>query len=423
MNISKLKPGVFALALGLILTSCSSSKDSNPTPEPGAEPKDKYVLITMAKNELTKPGFATAFDKLPTGSVVNNGANSTQGMGFGGWRPHGNWLFKMFKTSDNSLGIERLDVAENGKISSGGFISTDKTNGSGNFVVVDDNKGYYWDGNKPTEIQTFNPSILQRTGALDLASTIDERGKDEKEIKFRSIGQKFLAVKDGKLFANITYTTTDGTQKGFWDDFYPDVYIAVIDIATGNYEKTIKIEDTGAIAYVNDNKMYDFDSNGDLYIVTQGISPKGTGGKSKISRIKAKETDIDKNWNLNMDDIREGGKFVSVFAKDGKIITVIPTEALTGGPTGNINFKNIWEFHSIDIATKKATKIENVPATTNPGAAMAAIEIDGKILLRVNTEEGIQNGYYELNGNTAKPLFQVTAGGSVSGLYKIKVSN
>ena len=83
--------------------------------------------------------------------------------------------------------------------------------------------------------------------------------------------------------------------------------------------------------------MYDFDSNGDLYIVTQGLS--ATGGKSKISRIKAGETDIDADWSLNMDDITEGGKFVSVFAKDGQLITLIPNAPLTGGPTGNINSK------------------------------------------------------------------------------------
>lgn len=68
-------------------------------------------------------------------------------------------------------------------------------------------------------------------------------------------------------------------------------------------------------------------------------------------RIKAVETDIDKTWNLNMDEIQEGGKFVSVFAKDGS-----------------------------------------------------------------------QNGYYELNGNSAKSLFNTTAGGSVSGLFKVKIN-
>lgn len=410
------KISLIATSVGFLFASCSSDDNSGTTPETPSN--EKYVLITMSENNLTKPGFATVFDEMPSGDIVNNGSNSTQGLGFGGWRPHDNWLFKMFSLDANALGVERLKITSDNKIASDRFIAADNnTNGSGNFVIENENSGFYWDGNDPLKIQTFNPSSMVRTGDIDLSDVVNERGTDEPEILYRSIGQKFLAVKNGKLFANITYATTDGPQKGFWDDFYPDVYLAVIDIATRTHDKTIKIENTGSIAYINDNHMYDFDTNGDLYIVTQGRS--AIGGQSKISRIKANETDIDENWSLNMDDIMTGGKFVSVFAKDGKLITLIPNTELTGGPNGNINFENVWDFYSIDIASQERTKINNVPTVTNPGAAYCAIEIDDKILLRVNTKEGDQNGYYELNGTEATPLFNVTSGGSVSGLHKV----
>jgi len=424
MKTLKLKTGILALTMGIFFVGCSDN--DNPQPNPDGDQASKYVLITMSDNNLQKPGFATAFDALPSGDVANDGNNALQGLGFGGWRPYGNWLLKMFSTETNALGIERLNVDATGKVTPGNFIAGDNTtNGTGNFVIVDETKGYYWDGASPLKIQTFDPTAMSRTGEIDLTSAVNERGVGEADIKYRAIGQKFLAAKNGKLFANITYATSDGTQKGFWDDFYPDVYIAVINIATGQHEKTIKIEDTGAIAYINDNNMYDFDSNGDLYIVTQGVDPKGQGGKSKIVRIKANETDIDSGWSLNMDDIMDGGKFVSVFAKEGKIITVIPKEPIVGGPNGNINFKDIWEFHVIDIASGEPTKISGVPAVTNPGAAFCAIEIDGKILLRVNTEDGSKNGYYEYNtaDHSATELFKVTSGGSVSGLYKVEVGN
>jgi len=419
MKTFLLKSGLLAITAGILFTGCSKKNDDGPNnPEPE---NDKYVLITMSENTLTKPGFATAFDELPSGNVSNNGANSLQGLGFGGWRPYDNWLLKMFNTETNALGIERLKVSSDGKINPEKFISADNnTNGSGNFVIHNETLGYYWDGNAPLKIQTFNPTTMARTGEVDLANVVNERGTNEAGILYRSIGQKFLAVKNGKLFANITYAKTDGTQKGFWDDFYPDVYIAVIDIATNKYEKTIKINDTGSIAYINDNNMYDFDTNGDLYIVTQGRS--ATGGKSKIVRIKASETDIDNSWSLDMDEIMPGGKFVSVFAKNGKIITVIPNAALTGGTDGNINFEDVWDFYSIDIESKQMTKITGIPSVTNPGAAFCAIEIDGKILLRVNTKAGNFNGYFELNGTQANSLFNVTSGGSVSGLYKISVN-
>lgn len=410
-----LNAGCIALSLGLLFTA-GCKKETVPQ----QSSTTKYVLITMSENTLTKPGFATAFDALPTGDISNNAAGALQGMGFGGWRPYGNWLFKMFSTPQNALGIERLDVNSSGQINPGSFIAAgNATNGSGNFVIVNNQKGFYWDGSAPLKIQTFNPELMQRTGELDLEAVVNERGVSDTAIKFRSIGQKFLAVKNGKLFANITYAKTDGAQKGFFDDYYPDVYIAVIDIASGTHEQTIKIEATGSIAYINDNNMYDFDTNGDLYIVTQGRS--ATGGQSKIVRIKANENVIDNSWSLNMDQITPGGKFVSVFAKDGKLITLIPNAALTGGPTGNINFEDVWEFYSIDIASGTRTPISGVPLVTNPGAAFCAIEIDDKVLLRVNTKDGTKNGYYELNGTSATPLFNVTSGGSVQGLHKVTV--
>ncbi len=408
-----------ALAAVFAVVSCDK-KDPDPTEEPK---ESKYVLMTMSENTLTKPGYVTVFDQIPTGNVSNITTNSTQGMGMGGWRPYKNWLLKLFKTSDNAKGVERLKL-ENGKIVSENFLAGDNTtNGTGNFVIANETQGYYWDGASPLKIQTFNPTTLARTGEIDLTTAVNERGTTDAAILYRSVGQKFLAVKNGKLFANVTYAKTNAAQKGFWDDFFPDVYIAVIDIATGRYEKTTKIEDTGAIAYINDNEMYSFDTNGDLYIVTQGTSPTGIGGKSKIARIKAAETEIDKSWELKMDDIMTGGKFVTVYATNGKLITTIPTVALTGGPTGNINFSEVWDFYAIDVATKARTKINGVPSVTNPGAAYGTVKVDDKLLIRVNAPTKSINGYFELNSslNNATQLFNVTEGGSVSGFHKVEL--
>lgn len=53
---------------------------------------------------------------------------------------------------------------------------------------------------------------------------------------------------------------------------------------------------------------------------------------------------------------------------------------------------------------------------------MAAIEIDGKILLRGSTQAG-ENGYYEYNPstNSATLSFSVNVGGGVSGFHKIEI--
>lgn len=411
------------LAFGICIAAISFTACSDSDPTPDTTGKTKYVLMTMSdRTSQNKPGFVTAFDEFPTGNISNVTTTSLQGSGMGGMRPYNNWLFTISGTANYEKGIERLAIAEDGRVSVGGILLTDQsTFGSGNFVIENETNGFYWDGGDPLKLQTFNPTTLGRTGDIDFSAAVNERGTDEDGILFRSIGQKFLAIKGGKLYANITYARTNGTQKGFFDDFYPDVYIAVIDLATRTHEKTITIEGTGSIAYINENRMYDFDTNGDLYVVCQGRNALGTD--SKIARIKANETDIDATWELKFSEYNpsDEGKFVGVFAKDGRLVLVVNTVPLTGGPTGNINAADIWKFYTVDVASKTFTEITGIPAGTNPGAAQAVEEVDGKILLRGSTLNESDNGYYELNGTAATRLFNVTEGGSVTGFYKIEL--
>lgn len=409
---------LFSLAALIIVLGFSACSDDD---APKATGTTKYVLVTMSdRTNQNKPGYTSAFDEIPGGDISNITATSLSGFGMGGWRTYDNWIFKMFDTEAYSKAIERIAVSESNEVTvEKTLLPGQATFGSGNFVIVNETQGFYWDEASPLAIQKFNPTTLQNTGSIDLTAVVNERGVGVEGILYRSIGQKFLAVKNGKLFANITYAKTNGSQKGFFDDYYEDVYIAVIDIATSTYESTTTIEDTGSIAYINENEMYDFDTNGDLYVVCQGRS--ALGGKSKIARIKANSTSIDDTWELNFTDFREAdnGKYVGVYANEGKLILVVNTESLTGGPTGNINTADIWKFYSVNIATKAFTEITGIPVGTNPGAAQAVVEVDGKILLRGSTNTEATNGYFELNGTVATQLFNVTAGGSVCGFHKI----
>ncbi len=424
--MNKINRSIIALivASSALLTACS---DDGPTPEPPTS--EHYVLITLADRVSgTKAGFISTFDQFPSGTISNATAGSLEGQGMGGWRTHGNNIFKMFRTSDYATGIEKISIAPNGHVTAGAFLASKdpsaaaKYFGTGNFVIKNDDLGYYWDAAEPTKIQRFNPATMSNIGSIDLTAAVNERGEDIANIRFRAVGQKFLAIKDDKLYANITYAKNAESQIGFFDDYFPDVYIAVINLTDETYEKTISIKNTGSIAYINENHMYDFDDNGDLYIVTQGRS--ALGGQSKIVRIKANETDIDATWELDFhDDFTSdyGGKFVNVFAKNGKLILTLNTEPLTGGSSGNINTADIWKFYSVDIATKTFAPISGIPVGTNPGAAMAAVEVDGKVLLRGSTTQG-ENGYYEYNAttNSATLAFGVNVGGAVSGFYKVK---
>lgn len=422
------------IGLSALFGACSS--DDTPTPPTEGESTSKYVLMTVSdRTQQNGGGYISTFDAFPSGTISNviGGKSLVANRGAAGWRTYNNWIFKMFRSADATQGIEKLEIAADGTVTSGQFITSKnpteaaKRLGTGNFVIHNETTGFYWDAAEPLKIQQFNPTTMSNTGSLDFATQVNERGANESGILFRAIGQKFLAIKNGKLFANIGYGTVATTQAGFFDDFYPRIYIAVIDVATGAYEKTITIEDAGSIAYINENKMYDFDSNGDLYIVTQGVSAQGLGGKSKIVRIKAAETDIDNSWELKFSDYRaeDNGKFVGVYANNGKLIVTLNSASLTGGPTGNINSADIWKFYSVDVATKNFVEITGIPSGNNPGAAYAVTEVDGKILLRGSTQNSSANGYYEYNesNNSATKLFEVNEGGAVSGFIKITLNN
>ncbi|KGE13762.1 hypothetical protein [Sphingobacterium deserti] len=426
------------LAFSASLGACSN--DDDPTPPIDGDGTSKYVLMTVSdRTQQNGGGYISAFDAIPTGSISNvvGGKSLTANRGAAGWRTYGNWIFKMYRSADGVQGIEKLAVSADGTVSSSAFITSKnpteaaKRTGTGNFVIHNETTGFYWDAAEPLKIQQFNPTTMANTGVLDFANEVNQnelavRNTSSETIQFRAIGQKFLAIKNGKLYANIGYGKLATTQAGFFDDVFPSVYIAVIDVATGTYEKTIRIADAGSIAYINDNRMYDFDSNGDLYIVTQGKHPQGLGGKSKIVRIKANETDIDPMWELKFSDYRaaDDGKFVNVFADNGRLILTLNSIALTGGPSGNINSADIWKFYSVDVSTKTFAEISGIPTGNNPGAAFAVTEVDGKILLRGSSSEtNSANGYYTYNAsnNSATKLFDVSEGGAVAGFVKVLV--
>ncbi len=87
---------IFA-ASTMLFTACS---DNSPEPEPSTT--DRYVLITLADRVSgTKAGFISTFDEFPTGTISNATTGSLEGQGMGGWRTHGDNIYKMFRYREN----------------------------------------------------------------------------------------------------------------------------------------------------------------------------------------------------------------------------------------------------------------------------------------------------------------------------------
>ncbi len=407
-------------AIAVSISALSACSD-NDTPEIDGNNESVYILQTMSEVTQQKPGFMSSYTEFPTGTISNSSQpTALQGQANEGFRNYSGQIFKMFSSSFQR-GIYQVNVSAQGAISYGASIVTGNSiNGSGNFVIENDTKGYFWDANEPWAIQTFNPSVVQKTGKID-EDFQSKLQKQDSRITFQGIGQHFLAIKGGKLYADVVYSSGTGLQSGMFNDVFSEVTIAVIDLATQKYEKTIIIPNTRSIGFINDNEMYSFDTNGDLYILCQG-GPGPLGGSSKIARIKAAETDIDSTWELNYKDIysEDKGKFTSVFARNGQLVVTANDVPLSTTPN-NINTGEIWKFYIVDIASGNHTAVEGVELSTNSGGAYAAFELDGKTILRINapSKAGV-SGFYELNATTAKQLFHVSDG-HVTGFTKAKV--
>ncbi|HWK99578.1 MAG TPA: hypothetical protein VNQ55_06510, partial [Parapedobacter sp.] len=204
MNKQFLRAATALFTAAAFFTACT--KD-NPAPGQGGS-DTKYVLITLADRVSgSKAGFISAFDEMPTGTISNAAAGSLEGQGMGGWRTYGNNIYKMFRTTDYATGIEKINVAADGTVTAGQFISSKdpaaaaKYFGTGNLVIQDENLGYYWDAAEPYKIQKFNPTTMANTGSMDFEEKVKEM--EISEVSFAAIGQKFLAIKNGKLFANL----------------------------------------------------------------------------------------------------------------------------------------------------------------------------------------------------------------------------
>ncbi|MDR7131452.1 hypothetical protein J2X69_003816 [Algoriphagus sp. 4150] len=387
-------------------TACDS--DNDPAPGPGQEENGHYIMMTSAGpfNSGLQGGYFGVFEELPSGNVTNIKTNSLQIASAFGFRSYGKWFFNQFNTAGEA-GLQKY-LVENGRVEEAGFIP----NAQPSYLIVDDTHGFYPDPERGLlKIQTFNPTSMQRTGEIDLTSLKVDG------VEYQVIGKHTLAAKEGKLFAGITYSTT--ALQGYGGDVVDYVEFAVIDIASGQLEKTIKYDGLKSIGWGSSgNKMWTLGDDGALYFYATDL---GNGFQnSSIIRIKQGETDFDREWEIKAGDYMERSTFATALVKGGKLYTQFSSEPLAA------DFSNlqaqIWDYYAIDLATKQRTKIEGMPKTFYAwGSNDAIIELDGKIYFWVSHSGDNVEGYYELTGEyTATRTFNVTDGGQIWGFVKLK---
>lgn len=405
----------FPLVVGaLCFSSCSKSDNNGPEIlVPGAE--GKYIILT-AESGQGAAGYYAAYNTEPSGTVDNVGGYSLMARAFGGFRHYKNWIFNR-STLSGEAGVVRYAIGGDGKIAQSGFI---KCGSSAQNLVVDETTGFYTDPDRGLmKIQKFNPTLMERTGEIDLSKAIKDA------VAYQIVGNQTLAAANGKLYVNVAYGTEK--MKGFNDSVFDAYFMAVVDIATGKFEKLIEYPKVWSQGWpVSEYTAFTQAKDGTLYFLSMGwdYNAKGEGVQhtSKIFRIKAGETDFDKNWELTPRDFGapENAVFWSLKEHEGKLFVDVSKDALPWPAMTNW-MEPIFEFFSYNVGNKAITKITGLPNGIY-GHSTGNIEtINDDVYFRVVNTPAAYNGYYKLNadGKTASPLFNVSRGGQVKGFIRL----
>ncbi|UBM58737.1 hypothetical protein LAG90_18210 [Marinilongibacter aquaticus] len=398
--------------LGLFASGCSNEDNGDQIVDP--EPEEKDIYVTTSDVALFQsPGYITPFEGLPQGDISYTTSNALQVKNSYGFRTYGKWIFDRANAAGDA-GLQKYAVSENGSLQDEGFIVD-----ASQYLVVDETTGYYLDENRGThKIQKFNPGTMQRTGEIDLGSL--KTGEYEYEV----IGKHVLAAKEGKLYASISYGTN--AAQGYGDDQVDYVQFAVVDMATGQLDKTIKFEDLKGIGWGSSaNRMWKMGDDGALYFCSTGLGNTAFE-KSSVIRIKKGETDFDKSWIFKAYEVQPGASVSTVFVKGGKLYVELPNEPLKG------DYSNLsdsygtgakWDYYVVDMSTGEVTKISGMPTHHYCYFSDQAItEIDGELYFWVKNKDEKIDGYYVLNedGTSATQVFNNTHDGYTWGFAKLQ---
>ncbi len=403
------------LVAGLIVlffASCDS-EDDTPVVDPQGEEKEEESTTfdaqfgVIATTDLQSgTGFVVPLEELPDGDFdIASIGNGTQVSGSrnGGESYNGNIYLGYNTLGEN--GIQKYSIDDDGKLVNEGFIVASSADYNTNFKIVSDTKGYYFDaGRGLLKIQTFNPETMERTGEIDLSQL--SRKDENSEITQELAGARMMTSKEGKLLVDIQY---NATEFGFGDSAIDEINIAIIDIASDTYEKTMTLEGVQEVSYYPTNlNDYQIDASGTLYFNTMGNMLNGERN-GKILRIRAGETEIDPDWSIDVNDYIEGDGikwFLGGAAKIGNSIITYVKEVPFANDYSNFVEENMV-LYAIDVDTKVATKVDTAPIN-DFNTINAPFVYEGKVWIPYSNSNG--SGYYSYDGTSVNEELYLSNG-------------
>ena len=387
-------------------TSQSVTVDLNPE---NVRRKSGFILSATTPDNAW---FAQYFEEMPTGIV-----DISQGTAFQEFFPLSIIDGAVYLSrTDGSPGFEKLGVNGNNAFVEDGIIST--VSGE-SFVIAarDKDFGVFHDRNDPNTVNTFNPTTMEVTGAIDMtiANAITEAPVRYQDFIFRG---------DNEIFTPMRLEAGGNV---------PNVALARIDISSGSTVDIAEFEGMGEVVVLNSSRRF-FDEDGNFYFFHAGNIGFPTVSGS-ILKIPAGSSDYDPNYNFKVPEVNNpavtgAGSFMSSFnywkdnlgfalvneSLDPRILELVTERGGTQNLTDeDLQQIQVWLFTSptgaivqVDLVNQTVTKIGGLPAVSvfdtfgvsfidgNPYFSVANPEINA--LYEFDEATGMVNKVFDVTG-------------------------
>lgn len=351
-------------------------------------PDESYDLIDRVgiftnSNPSTSSGHLSMGQYIFSMAKDKKGYSSTPG------------LYKLTLNTNN-----RMYIADNLHIAKNNLFPTRQ------LCIVDEHLGYFYDEAKlPQGLQIFDPTSMVLKGSIDLKPAINELFPDTKWVdesynNLVRIGSTVLEANQGKLYASIVFMESAGYN--LVADSVNHVYLAVIDIPSNQVEKIIAFEGAKTVGFfVSENKATTKDLDGNIYFCSWGWNQFNKGNPSKVFRIKSGETDFDKDWLIDIENLFSEGRMAqSMMSFNNKIYLHVSDRAFPFGDADKPSDKMEMSYYEFDPNSPNSPKRLDIPSSNSSSRMNVFSIVDNQLLIAVpNVEKGKFNGFYALNTN------------------------
>lgn len=389
--------GLTFASLLLSISSCREKKKDEVTIEVEdgitGETKGSYVLAVRSKGSQTVASdYLISTDTLMSGelSIVGNGIEQT---GYHFYQQTGKYLTTITYTDVNVGTIYKIN--EDKQLTRHKRFTIDRLH-----LFQDINEREFLAVNIPFKVAGNNYGTFYQvnaeTGTVTLKGKVNlytpTNGMDEQAV-FSG-----MTLRGDKLFVPFFPIADSDFNSTHTDTAYVAVY-SWPDLA---YEKRITDDRTGPIgSYASQGHIFTTEDN-DIYTVSPCSYSTGASQETRpsgILRIKAGETEFDKGYFLNIEELSGGFKVCNTYyLGGGKVLASIFTTKHT--------FADRWaredvKLAIIDLFGKSLTYVTGVPVHYGGVTGMYNNHLmvdDGKVYIKINSAEGLY--MYEVDPGT-----------------------